>query len=135
MPRNARPQANLPSTAASSGLQQYVKLENRLVLLAWINSLLSCKRNKDLLADTKGAAEGFDASGQSFLYHHLIGRGSQVKIPAEVLERYDKNICAHLAAINRCRTEPITLLYCCRSQWFGKDNLCPAVSSLLCGLH
>ena len=67
----------------TAGLAQYVKLENRLVLLAWINSLLGYKRNKDLLADTKGADEGFDASGRSFLYHHLIGRGSQVKIPAD----------------------------------------------------
>ena len=90
---------------------QYVKLENRLVLLAWLNSLLGYKRNKDLLADTKGSSEGFDASGRSFLYHHLIGRGSQVKITSEDLEHYDDNICAHLAAINRGRTEPITLRY------------------------
>lgn len=69
-------------------IPQYIKLENRLVLLAWINSLLGYKRNKDLLADAKGAAEGFDDSGRSFLYHHLIGRGSQVKIPAWELERY-----------------------------------------------
>lgn len=93
------------------GIQQYIKLENRLVLLAWLNSLLGYKRNNDLLADTKGSSEGFDASGRSFLYHHLIGRGSQVKITSEDLEHYDDNICAHLAAINRGRTEPITLRY------------------------
>ena len=111
MSRNARPQANSASTPTSSGLQQYVKLENRLVLLAWLNSLLGYKRNKDLLADTKGADEGFDASGRSFLCYHLIGRGSRVKIPVEDLERYDENIRAHLAAINHGRTEPITLRY------------------------
>jgi len=101
------------STTANgtAGLTQYVKLENRLVLLAWLNSLLGYKSNKDLLADTKGAAEGFDASGRSFLYHHFIGRGSQVKITAEDLERYDENIRTYLAAINRSRTEPITLRY------------------------
>ncbi|TSA47112.1 MAG: hypothetical protein D4R56_02680 [Deltaproteobacteria bacterium] len=33
---------------------QYIKLEDRLVLLAWLNSLLGYKRNKDLLADIKG---------------------------------------------------------------------------------
>lgn len=49
-----------------------------------------------MLADTKNAAEGFDASGHSFLYHHLRARGSQVKIPVEDLERYDVNIRAHL---------------------------------------
>ncbi|PIV02366.1 MAG: restriction endonuclease subunit R, partial [Syntrophobacterales bacterium CG03_land_8_20_14_0_80_58_14] len=107
----ARSQTNSPSAASPSGLQQYVKLEDRLVLLAWINSLLGYKRNKDLLADTKGADEGFDASGRSYLHHHLIGRGSQVKITSADLERYDENICAHLAAINRGRTEPITLRY------------------------
>jgi hypothetical protein len=94
-----------------NGIQQYVKLEDRLVLLAWINSLLGYKRNKDLLADTKGASEGSDDSGRSFLCHHLIGRGSHVKITSEDLERYDDNICAHLAAINSGRTEPITLRY------------------------
>jgi hypothetical protein len=90
---------------------QYLKLEQRLVLLSWLNDLLGYASNRDLLADTKGAAEGFDASGQSFIYHHLIGRGSQVRIPADDLARYDDNIRAHLAAINRHRPEPITLRY------------------------
>jgi hypothetical protein len=98
------------STTASS-LAQYVKLENRLILLAWLNSLLGFKKNKDLLDDAKGTDEGFDASGRSFLYHHLIGRGSQVQIPSDDLERYDENIRTHLAAINRRRTAPITLRY------------------------
>jgi hypothetical protein len=93
------------------GLAQYVKLENRLILLAWLNSLLGFKKNKDLLDDAKGTEEGFDASGRSFLNYHLIGRGSQVQITAEDLERYDENIRTHLAAINRGRTAPITLRY------------------------
>lgn len=93
------------------GIQQYVKLENRLLLLAWLNSLFGYKSNRELLADTKGVAEGFGADGRSFLYHHLIARGSQVKIPADNLERYDANIRRHLAAINRGRTERITLRY------------------------
>lgn len=100
-----------PTANCTAGLAQYVKLENRLVLLAWLNSLLGYKNNKDLLTDTKDTAEGFDALGYSFLYHHLIGRGSQVKIPAEILERYAENIRTHLASINCGRTEPITLRY------------------------
>lgn len=76
MPRQARSQRTSPSAESRSGIQQYVKLENRLVLLAWINSLLGYKKNKDLLADTKGASEGSDDSGRSYLCHHLIGRGS-----------------------------------------------------------
>ncbi len=98
-------------TPAQNGLQQYVKLEGRLALLAWLNHLLGYKRNRDLLKDTKDTAEGFDATGRSFLYHHLIGRGGQVKIPAGDLARYDANVRAHLAAINRNRLDPITLRY------------------------
>ena len=96
---------------AINGLQQYTKLERRLVLLAWLNHLLGYERNRDLLEDTKDTAEGFDAAGHSFLYHHLIGRGSQVKITAGNLARYDENVRGHLAAINRHRPEPITLRY------------------------
>jgi len=93
------------------GLQQYTKLENRLILLAWLNSLLGYPSNRALLEDTKTVAEGFGADGRSFLYHHLIARGSQVKIPPDDLARYDENIHAHVAAINRDRPEPITLRY------------------------
>ena len=93
----------------NNGAQPYTKLEQRLVLLAWLNSLLGYASNKEMLADTKNVAEGFDASGRSFLCYHLLGRGS--KIPAEDLERYDANIRAHLEKINRRRPEPVTLRY------------------------
>ncbi|MCX6983256.1 MAG: DNA methyltransferase, partial [Lentisphaerae bacterium] len=106
-----RPRQQPAGHSAAPGIAQYTKLENRLVLLSWLNDLLGYKRNKDLLADTKSAAEGFDASGSSFLIHHLFARGSRVKIPIEDLERYDENIRLHLASINRGRTEPITLRY------------------------
>ncbi|GEM_PF-4369161 len=42
-----------------SDTQHYTKLEHRLVLLAWLNSLLGYETNKDMLANTKGADEGF----------------------------------------------------------------------------
>jgi hypothetical protein len=99
MPRMARSHANSTSTVAPSGLRQYVRLENRPALPAWINSLLGYKTTKDLLVDTKGAADRFDASGRSFLYNHLIGRGSQVGITVDDLERCDENTRAHLAAM------------------------------------
>ncbi|MGB9617455.1 MAG: restriction endonuclease subunit R, partial [Desulfomonilaceae bacterium] len=95
----------------ANGIQQYVKLENRLVLLAWLNSLLGYDSNRKLLEDTKTVAEGFGADGRSFLYHHLIARGSQVRILPENLARYDENIRQHLEAINRGRTERVTLRY------------------------
>lgn len=99
------------ATNKTAGSTHYVKLENRLVLLAWLNNLLGYKQNKDLLEDAKNLAEGFDASGRSFIYYHLISRGSQVKIPKEDLERYDENIFIHLQAMNRGRAVPITLRY------------------------
>ncbi len=86
-------------------------MENRLVLLAWLNDLLGYSSNSDLLSDTQNVAEGFDVSGRSFLYYHLISRGSKVKIGTADLERYDENICTYLAAINRGRTAPVTLRY------------------------
>jgi len=99
------------SAITPNGIQQYVKLENRLVLLAWLNSLLGYGSNRELLEDTKTVAEGFAADGHSFMYHHLIARGSHVQIPPDDLARFDENIRAHLGAINRNRAEPITLRY------------------------
>jgi hypothetical protein len=45
-----------------NGTSEYVKLEQRLVLLAWLNGHFGYENNRDLLADMKEAAEGFDAS-------------------------------------------------------------------------
>jgi len=93
------------------GTQQYIKLEERLVLPAWLNGLFGYKSNRELLADMKEAAEGFDASGRSFVYHRLMARGDKVKISAANLARYDDNIRAHLQAMNARRPAPITLRY------------------------
>jgi len=94
-----------------NGIQQYTKLENRLVLLAWLNSLLGYESNRDLLKDTKDISEGIGPDGRSYLYHQFISRGSRLKIPADDLARYDENIRLHLEKINRSRTERITLRY------------------------
>jgi len=109
MPRVARTQ--LAQVASTIGTQQYFKLEERLVLLAWLNDLFGYPRNCNLLADMKEAAEGFDASGRSFVYHRLIARGDKVKIAPADLARYDDNIRGHLQAMNARRPEPITLRY------------------------
>lgn len=90
---------------------EYVKLEKRLVLLAWLNDLFGYKGNQELLADGKQADEGFDPSGRSFVYHRLVGRGEKLKVALPDLGRYDDNIRNHLAAINGRRPEPITLRY------------------------
>ncbi|MBI5409378.1 MAG: restriction endonuclease subunit R, partial [Nitrospirae bacterium] len=90
---------------------QYVKLEQRLVLLAWFNGLFGYNTNRDLLTDLKGAAEGFDAAGRSYVYHMLESRGSKVQVPLADLARYDDNIREYLRQMNARRPEPITLRY------------------------
>jgi len=87
------------------------KLEQRLVLLAWLNGLFGYKHNRELLKDMKEAGEGFDAAGRSYVYHRLLARGDKVKIPPADLARYDDNIREHLAAMNARRPEPVTLRY------------------------
>jgi len=90
---------------------QYVKLEQRLVLLAWLNSLLGYKDNRELLRDMKEASEGFDGQGLSGVYHRLVGRGDKLKITEADLVRYEDNVRRHLDAMNAGRAEPITLRY------------------------
>lgn len=94
-----------------NAIQQYTKLEKRLILLSWLNSLLGYRSNRELLEDCKTVAEGFGSDGCSYIYHHLIARGSQIKISPTDLARYDENIRTHLERINRGRTEKITLRY------------------------
>ena len=94
-----------------SGVERYGQLEQRLVLLAWLNQQFGYRNNRDLLEQSKGAAEGFDAAGRSYINHWLKGRRYKVKIPLADLARYDDNIREHLRAVNAGRPEPITLRY------------------------
>ncbi|MEN8615436.1 DEAD/DEAH box helicase family protein [Dehalogenimonas sp. THU2] len=95
----------------SNGRPEYVKLEQRLALLAWLNGLFGYENNRDLLADVSAAAEGFDASGRSYVHYQLIARGDKVKVTAVNLARYDDNIREHLRAMNARHPEPIALRY------------------------
>jgi len=98
----------MPNVANSTS---YLKLEERLVLLAWLNSFLGYQTNRALLSDMRQTDEGFDASGRSYIYHLLEARGDKVKLPLPDVARYDNNIRDHLSAINSRRPEPITLRY------------------------
>ena len=82
---------------------QYIKLEQRLVLLAWLNKLFGYNNNRDLLQDIREAGEGFDPEGRSHVYRRLTSRGGKVRIPPDDLARYDDNIRAHLRAISTRR--------------------------------
>ena len=77
---------------------QYIKLEQRLVLLAWLNHLFGYKNNRELLQDIREADEGFDAEGHSYVYRRLTSRGGSVRIPPDDIVRYDDNIRSHLRA-------------------------------------
>ena len=96
---------------ARNGKPEYVKLEQRLVLLAWLNGLFGYEKNRDLLHDMREAGEGFDASGRSYIYHRLFARGDKVKVTDAELAHYDDNIREHLRGLNARRPEPITLRY------------------------
>ena len=102
MPRRSRPKDAMSAA----------KLEQRLVLLAWLNERLGYTENRDLLADMKQTDEGFDAEGHSHIYARLTSRPSGLKdISLDDLARYDANIRDHLTAMNRGRLQPISLRY------------------------
>ena len=82
---------------------QYIKLEQRLVLLAWLNDLFGYKNNQELLQDIRESDEGFDAEDRTHIYRRLMSRGGRVRIPPEDLERYDHNLRVHLNAISTRR--------------------------------
>ena len=94
-----------------SGIAEYGKLEQRLVLLSWLNDHFGYQSNRDLLADMKETAEGFDASGRSYVFRRLESRGDKVKIPPTDLVRYDDHIRQHLQRMNARRSRSITLRY------------------------
>ncbi|NIM06338.1 MAG: DEAD/DEAH box helicase family protein [Armatimonadetes bacterium] len=90
---------------------EFVKLEKRLVLAAWLNHLFGYRDNRELLQGMKDVDEGFDPEGRSHLYHHLRGRGDKVRVDLLTLAGYDDNIRRHLEAMNCYRPDPIRLRY------------------------
>ena len=105
------PRRRLRGNGRAAGAAPHVALEQRLVLLAWLNDLFGYRSNREMLGDLRDTAEGFDATGRGHLWHHLAARGDQVKVPRTDLARYDENVRGHLRALNARRPEPITLRY------------------------
>jgi len=96
----------------ASPTAEYARLEQRLVLLAWLHDRLGYTNNGELLADIKQADEGFGAEGRSPIHARLSSRSEKVRdISPEDLVHYDDNIRKHLAAMNAGRSQPITLRY------------------------
>jgi hypothetical protein len=55
-----------PSASRTDGLQQYTKLENRLVLLAWLNSLLGYERTGNCSKIPKPSPRALARTGAVF---------------------------------------------------------------------
>ena len=99
------------SKARPGARGEHVRLEQRLVLIAWLNGHFGYVRNRDLLADVRDAGEGFDVSDRSYVHHRLVARGDKVQMPPGDLARYDDNIRLHLRAMSAQRPQPITFRY------------------------
>jgi len=108
MPRRRRQTTTNDSN--TSGAPQHVRLERRLVLLAWLNDLFGYESNRELLRDFEDK-EGFEPSGRSSIYHQLEARATKLKVGLDDLAGYDDNIRKHLRAMNALRAQPITLRY------------------------
>jgi len=90
---------------------EYVKLEERLVLADWAVHQFGYESNRSMLEDLKERDEGFDSSDESYLLQGILSKGTKCKISRDNLERYDANVKAHLIYFNRHRREPLTLRY------------------------
>lgn len=89
----------------------YIKLEQRLVLVDWACQKLGYESNKAMLQSLRDVDEGFDGKGSSYLVQVIAARGSKCKVSREDLDRYDANIRAHLNYFNKHRNERLTLRY------------------------
>src|ERR1035441_8797588 len=89
----------------------YVKLEQRLVLAAWTCHQLGYASNKAMLENLREVEEGFASNGRSHLVSTILARGSKCLVPKEDLARYDTNVRNHLAYFNKHRKETLALRY------------------------
>ena len=87
------------------------RLDDHLILHAWLNSHFGYKNTRELLKDMESRAEGFNPDGHSPLCMALLSRANLNPDIAAKLPTYDLNIKRHLSAINVTRTQPIVLRY------------------------
>lgn len=89
----------------------YVKLEQRLVLAAWVCQQFGYVSNKAMLESLREVEEGFATNGRSHLVSTILARGSKCHVSEEDLDRYDANVRSHLAYFNKHLKETLTLRY------------------------
>jgi len=87
------------------------KIEQHLILLAWLNHWLGYEDTRELLADLNQVEEGFAGDGRSYIFARLITRSNFDANKRYALEIYDSNIQSALVHMNKGRTLPITLRY------------------------
>src|ERR1051325_12007952 len=90
---------------------EYVKLEERLVLADWAVHQFGYESNRLMLEDLKERDEGFDSLGESYILQGILSKGIACRIPRDDLEPYDSNVKTHLTYFNSHRREPLTLRY------------------------
>ncbi len=92
-------------------VSDYIKLEQRLVLAAWMCEQFGYATNRGMLENLREVEEGYDSAGHSFLAQAILARGSRCIVSKEDLERYDSNVRTHLVGFNKYRKEPLALRY------------------------
>jgi len=86
-------------------------LSKRLVLNSYICGLLGVRNFRELRSLLHDVDEGFDNEGRSYIFHALLSRARNLKIPINKLEEYDSNIRNYVDYINKRREMPIKLKY------------------------
>jgi hypothetical protein len=90
---------------------EYVKLERRLVLAAWVCGQFGYSSNKAMLENLREVEEGYSSNGRSYLVSAILARGSKCLVAEEDFDRYDTNVHSHLTYFNKHLKETLTLRY------------------------
>ena len=86
-----------------------MNIEKYPVLNNYLLSLFGASDNKDLLNELKNKNEGVDPDGRGYFVNTLVGT-ERLKLPKDILLRYDENIESYVRKINYKR-EPLNLKY------------------------
>lgn len=117
----------------SNAIQTYTRLDQRLILIAWLNRLFGYESNKDQLDDCKHVAAGYDALGHSDLYQYPRTRGSDCRPysvflidshqsgetprqPGILVEQQRLCIATPLTPVSPVGASPDTPLHCCQPE-------------------
>jgi len=87
-----------------------MNIEKYLILNKYLLSLLGVSDFRDLQEKLKDAPVGVDSDGRSYFINVLLSTFENIKIPEDILLRYDENIQFYVRKINYKR-EPVSLKY------------------------